>query len=136
LGRWDEGVLEIVGGSREEGRRIRTWLGDVEIAGGRKAAHVSRYLSERFGFEAGEIRWLRCVCNFLMHSQILLLLHSLLITFLHIYPSVRLLETQCFHLDQWILFSHLRSIIYQPGFIVYSLTLPRMLVKSADTLPC
>jgi xylulokinase len=56
LGRWDDGVLEIVGGSREEGRKIRTWLGDVEIASGRKAAHISRYLCERYGFEPGEIR--------------------------------------------------------------------------------
>lgn len=55
LGRWDEGVLEIVGGSREEGRRIRTWLGDVEVASGRKVAHISRYLCERYGFESGEI---------------------------------------------------------------------------------
>ncbi|KAG2128485.1 hypothetical protein BD769DRAFT_1457615, partial [Suillus cothurnatus] len=55
LGHWDEGVLEIVGGSREEGWRIRTWLGDVEVAGGRKAAHISRYLCERYGFESGEI---------------------------------------------------------------------------------
>ncbi|OAX34810.1 actin-like ATPase domain-containing protein [Rhizopogon vinicolor AM-OR11-026] len=55
LGRWDEGVLEIVGGNREEGRRIRTWLGDVEIAGGRKAAHISRYLCERYGFESDTI---------------------------------------------------------------------------------
>ncbi|KAG2128391.1 hypothetical protein BD769DRAFT_1457180, partial [Suillus cothurnatus] len=52
LGRWDEGVLEIVGGSQEEGRRIRTWLGDVEVAGGRKAAHISRYLCERYRFES------------------------------------------------------------------------------------
>lgn len=57
LGRWDEGVLEIVGGSREEGRKIRTWLGDVEVAGGRKVAHISRYLCERYGFEPGEIRF-------------------------------------------------------------------------------
>ncbi|KAG1792368.1 uncharacterized protein HD556DRAFT_1239497 [Suillus plorans] len=55
LGRWDEGVLEIVGGSREEGRRIRTWLGDVEVASGRKVAHISRYLCERYGFESDTI---------------------------------------------------------------------------------
>ncbi|KAG2113299.1 hypothetical protein BD769DRAFT_1491024 [Suillus cothurnatus] len=50
LGRWDEGVLEIVGGSREEGRRIRTWLGDMEVAGGRKAVHT-----ERYGFESDTV---------------------------------------------------------------------------------
>ncbi|KAF8129871.1 hypothetical protein EV363DRAFT_1336911 [Boletus edulis] len=50
-GHWDEGVLEIVGGSREEGRRIRGWLGEVDSASGRKVANISRYLCERFGFE-------------------------------------------------------------------------------------
>lgn len=52
-GHWDEGVLEIVGGSLEEGRRIRGWLGEVDLASGRKVANVSRYLCERFGFEPG-----------------------------------------------------------------------------------
>ncbi|KAG2128418.1 hypothetical protein BD769DRAFT_1457295, partial [Suillus cothurnatus] len=47
LGHWDEGVLEIVGGSREEGRRIQMWLGDVEL--------ISRYLCERYGFESDMI---------------------------------------------------------------------------------
>ncbi|KAG2113279.1 hypothetical protein BD769DRAFT_1490956 [Suillus cothurnatus] len=55
LGRWDESVLEIVGGSQEEGQRIRTWLGDVEVAGGRKAAHISRYLCERYRFESDAV---------------------------------------------------------------------------------
>ncbi|KAN0078018.1 hypothetical protein V8E55_010075 [Tylopilus felleus] len=50
-GHWDEGVLEIVGGSREEGRRIRGWLGEVDSASGRKVANISRYLCERYGFE-------------------------------------------------------------------------------------
>ncbi|KAJ7101412.1 hypothetical protein B0H15DRAFT_769804 [Mycena belliarum] len=51
-GTWDEGVLDIVGGSREEGRRVRGWLGDVDVAGGaRRASTVSRYLVERYGFD-------------------------------------------------------------------------------------
>ncbi|KAH7910083.1 hypothetical protein BJ138DRAFT_151743 [Hygrophoropsis aurantiaca] len=54
-GHWDEGVLEIVGGSREEGRRIRGWLGDVEVSSGRRAANVSRYLCERYKFEPDTI---------------------------------------------------------------------------------
>ncbi|KAF9244439.1 hypothetical protein BU15DRAFT_71425 [Melanogaster broomeanus] len=54
-GHWDEGVLEIVGGSREEGRRIRGWLGEVDVASGRKVANVSRYLCERYGFEPDTI---------------------------------------------------------------------------------
>ncbi|KAF9484591.1 D-xylulose kinase [Pholiota conissans] len=51
-GYWDEGVLDIVGGSREEGRRVRGWLGDVDVSGGsRKVGNVSRYLVERYGFD-------------------------------------------------------------------------------------
>ncbi|KAJ6495910.1 D-xylulose kinase [Mycena vulgaris] len=49
---WDEGILDIVGGSREEGRRVRGWLGDVDVAGGgRRAGNVARYLVERYGFD-------------------------------------------------------------------------------------
>ncbi|ESK90956.1 d-xylulose kinase [Moniliophthora roreri MCA 2997] len=55
-GFWDENVLDIVGGSREEGRRVRGWLGEVDTSGGaRKIGNVSRYLVERFGFEADTI---------------------------------------------------------------------------------
>ncbi|KAF8968470.1 D-xylulose kinase [Flammula alnicola] len=55
-GYWDEGVLDIVGGSREEGRRVRGWLGDVDVSGGsRKAGNVSRYLVERYGFDPDTI---------------------------------------------------------------------------------
>ena len=51
---WDETVLDIVGGSREEGRRVRGWLGDVDVSGGaRRVGHISRYLVERYGFDAG-----------------------------------------------------------------------------------
>ncbi|KAF8641637.1 hypothetical protein AX16_009863 [Volvariella volvacea WC 439] len=51
-GHWDEGVLEIVAGNREEARRVRTWLGDVDISGGnRRAGNVSRYLVDRYGFD-------------------------------------------------------------------------------------
>ncbi|KAI0338782.1 hypothetical protein BDW22DRAFT_676265 [Trametopsis cervina] len=49
---WDEGVLDIVGGNRDEGRRIWGWLGDVDISGGRRRiGNVSRYLVERYGFD-------------------------------------------------------------------------------------
>ena len=55
LGYWDEGVLDIVGGSREEGRRVRGWLGDVDVTGGgRRAGNISRYLVERYGFDPGK----------------------------------------------------------------------------------
>jgi len=53
-GHWDEGVLDIVGGSREEGRRVRGWLGEVDTSGGgRRAGNVSRYLVERHRFDPG-----------------------------------------------------------------------------------
>lgn len=53
-GHWDEGILDIVGGSREEGRRVRGWLGDVDTSGGgRRAGNVSRYLVERYRFDPG-----------------------------------------------------------------------------------
>ncbi|KAJ7727262.1 D-xylulose kinase [Mycena metata] len=51
-GSWDEAVLDIVGGSREEGRRVRGWLGDVDVGGGgRRAGNIARYLVERYGFD-------------------------------------------------------------------------------------
>ncbi|KAF7325986.1 hypothetical protein MKEN_00449500 [Mycena kentingensis (nom. inval.)] len=50
---WDEQILDIVGGSREEGRRVRGWLGEVDITGGgRRAGTIGRYLVERYGFDA------------------------------------------------------------------------------------
>lgn len=49
---WDDQILEIIGGSREEGRRVRGWLGEVDISGGsRKVGNISRYLVDRFGFD-------------------------------------------------------------------------------------
>lgn len=54
-GHWDDGVLEIIGGSREEGRRIRGWLGEVDLTSGRKTANLSRYICERYGFEPDTI---------------------------------------------------------------------------------
>ncbi|KAF7333492.1 putative D-xylulose kinase A [Mycena venus] len=51
-GQWDEAVLDIVGGSREEGRHVRGWLGDVDVGGGgRRAGTIARYLVERYGFD-------------------------------------------------------------------------------------
>ena len=55
-GYWDEGILDIVGGSREEGRRVRGWLGDVDASGGsRRSGNISRYLVDRYGFDPGMI---------------------------------------------------------------------------------
>ncbi|TFK98058.1 hypothetical protein BDV98DRAFT_573408 [Pterulicium gracile] len=51
-GYWDEGVMEIVGGSSQEGRRLRGWMGDVDVSGGaRRASAVSRYLVDRYRFD-------------------------------------------------------------------------------------
>lgn len=55
-GYWDEDILEIVAGSREDGRRVRGWMGDVDVSGGsRRAGNVSRYLVERYGFDPGTL---------------------------------------------------------------------------------
>ncbi|KAH8105112.1 actin-like ATPase domain-containing protein [Cristinia sonorae] len=49
---WDEGVLEIVGGNRDEAVRMWNWLGEVDTSGGRKKiGNVSRYLVDRYGFD-------------------------------------------------------------------------------------
>lgn len=54
-GHWDDEVLDLVGGNREEGRRVRGWLGDVDVSGGsRKISYISKYMVDRYGFEAGE----------------------------------------------------------------------------------
>ena len=48
-GHWNEDVLDIVGG-----RRVRGWLGEVDVSGGsRRAGSVSRYLVECYGFDPG-----------------------------------------------------------------------------------
>lgn len=54
-GHWDDGVLELIGNGKEEGRRIRGWLGDVDVSGAsKKAGNVSKYLVERYGFDPGK----------------------------------------------------------------------------------
>lgn len=66
---WDEGVMEIVGGNREEGHRIWTWLGDVDISGGRRRiGSISRYLVDRYGFDPGWCLSGRC-CHALTVSR-------------------------------------------------------------------
>jgi len=53
-GYWDDGVMEIVAGSREEGRKIRGWLGEVDLLGGKRIGSVSKYLGDRYGFDPGK----------------------------------------------------------------------------------
>ncbi|KAF7981000.1 hypothetical protein HWV62_35826 [Athelia sp. TMB] len=50
-GYWDDGVMEIVGGNRDEGRKIRGWLGEVDLTGGKRVGNVSQYLVDRYGFD-------------------------------------------------------------------------------------
>lgn len=53
-GLWDDEVLALVAGSPEEARRVRSWLGDVDVSGGgRRVATVSKYMQERYGLEPG-----------------------------------------------------------------------------------
>ena len=53
-GHWNEAFLDIVGGNKEEGRRIRGRLGDLDVSeGSKRAGSVSRYLVDRYGFEPG-----------------------------------------------------------------------------------
>ncbi len=35
-GHWDDEVIEYVAGSREEAWRVRGWLGDIHVSGGRR----------------------------------------------------------------------------------------------------
>ena len=142
-GHWDEGVLEIVGGSREEGRRIRGWLGEVDSASGRKIANVSRYLCERFGFEPGACRAClhrpsRLIYRFMLlwFSQTPSSHHLRLIIFLDIFLFVRRLETPYYRLDPWIASSHPRNTIIPLAFTTYSHIQHRTLEKSEDTSPC
>ena len=66
--RWDEGVMEIVGGNRDEGRRIWQWLGEVDVSGGRRRiGTISRYLVERFGFDPG--LYVLCLCGALLMKE-------------------------------------------------------------------
>lgn len=122
-GYWDEGVLDIVGGGREEGRRVRGWLGDVDASGGsRKAGTVSRYLVERYGFEPGELLYISYDCDLLNRMQKRLWHPSRRIILLRIFLFYPLLEMPCSPLAPWTPFLPLRSIISPPGYIISFLT--------------
>lgn len=52
-GRWDEEILDQVGGGREEGRRVRGWLGEVQQQQQQAQPQtISRYMCERYGFRS------------------------------------------------------------------------------------
>ncbi|KAG8969322.1 hypothetical protein FRC03_003423 [Tulasnella sp. 419] len=48
---WDQDVLDVVAGSKEEGGRFRKMLGEVESFGGKDIGKVSSYFVERYGFD-------------------------------------------------------------------------------------
>lgn len=50
---WDEAMLELLAGSKEEGARLRTLLGEVERAGGKSLGTVAPYFVERYGVSRG-----------------------------------------------------------------------------------
>ncbi|KAI0315947.1 actin-like ATPase domain-containing protein [Amylostereum chailletii] len=55
-GHWDDEVIGLVGGSAEEARRVRAWLGEVDVSGGgRRIATVSKYMQDRYGLEPDTI---------------------------------------------------------------------------------
>jgi xylulokinase len=105
-GHWDDEVIEYIAGSREEGWRVRGWLGDVDISGGgRRVATVSRYLVERYGFEPGTFAVIGPQPFFFHHSFKIPQLRVLL-------PTIYLLISRwshrppmlSSHLAQWIFF--------------------------------
>jgi xylulokinase len=82
-GHWDEGVLDIVGGAREEGKKVREWLGNVDaVLGGRRVGTVSQYLAFRYGFDSGKashiyIYHLKCMfSDILFHRNDCYVLHG------------------------------------------------------------
>jgi len=133
---WDETVLDIVGGSREEGRRVRGWLGDVDVSGGaRRVGHVSRYLVERYGFDPG-IPFARTSCLKLIVCQKLSSRHLRQTTFAPTSPCSLPTTMLSFPLARWIRYLRRRNIICLHIFIIYSLILPRMPMKNANMLLC
>lgn len=52
---WDDLVLEVVAGSKEEAARLRVMLGEVDVSGGgKKIGNIAPYFVERYGFSPGE----------------------------------------------------------------------------------
>lgn len=135
---WDEGVLEIVGGSRDEGRRIWGWLGDVDISGGRRRIGiVSRYLVDRYGFDPGTY----CLSSLATDAdhwprQRLSLRLSRLITSQHTSHYAPHPPTLCSPLDRWMHCSRRQLITYPPACTPSSPTPRRTLESDGDMFSC
>ena len=133
-GHWDEGVLEIIGGNREEGRRIRAWLGDVDLSGSsRKIGMVSRYLVDRYRFDHGG--WHACtpVCAFSNPAfQIRSSRHSLWTRSLRTFLSFPNPQMPSCNWDQWITSWHLQPTMFPPAFSTYIHTPPKTQTRSAN----
>lgn len=50
---WDEPMLELLAGTKEEATRLRSFLGDVERVGSKSLGNVAPYFSERYGVSRG-----------------------------------------------------------------------------------
>lgn len=134
-GHWDEGVLDIVGGSREEGRRVRGWLGEVDTSGGgRRAGNVSRYLVERYRFDPG----VYISCKAIPLAKLLGLQTrswppSHLTTWQLIFPFVHPPMMQYYLSVQWICYLRPHNIICLHVCIIYSPILLKTPVKNGGT---
>lgn len=134
-GHWDEGVLEIIGGNREEGRRIRAWLGDVDLSGSsRKVGMVSRYLVDRYRFDHGE--WFPCTSARVFSNPVFQIRSSRpspWIRSLRTFLSFRNLQMLSYNWDRWITLWHLQPTMFPPAFSTYIHTPLKTQTRSANT---
>ena len=133
-GHWDEGVLEIIGGNREEGRRIRTWLGDVDLSGGgRKIGMISRYLVDRYRFDHGE--WFASTFSCAVSNltfQIRSLRPSPWIRFPRTFLSFHNPQMPSCSSGRWTTLWHLQPIMSPPACLTYIHTPLKTQMKSAN----
>lgn len=52
-GWWDEPMLELLSGTKEEAVRLRTMLGEVERTGNKNLGSVAPYFVDRYGLSRG-----------------------------------------------------------------------------------
>ena len=133
-GHWDEGVLEIIGGNREEGRRIRTWLGDVDLSGGsRKMGMVSRYLVDRYRFDHGEwFPWTSTCAMSNSDFQIRSSPPSPWTRSLRTFLSSPSLQMPSCNLGRWTTLWDLQPIMSPLAFLTCTHTLPKTQARSAN----
>lgn len=134
-GYWDEEVLEIVAGSREDGRRVRGWLGDVDVSGGsRRVGNVSRYLVERYGFDQGASFFFLPI-RYLTRPQTRSFPHLHRIIFQRTFLFARHQTTLFSHSDPWITCSRRPNIIFLHASTIFSRTPSKNRGQNQDTSP-